>query len=234
MAHPVRLSRLLLLNAILLGTVAPATAGEIPWRLDYNAARKEAKEKNKPIILDFGTANCHWCKQLDTTTFRDPAIVKALTERFIPVKIDATKDSELAQALGITSFPTLVFAAPNGKIVGQQDGYIEAADFSRELNRLFGGEERRGSATPETNVQAGESKNEQERLALVCEKLTDALGNAYLELAESLIRKGQTQQAVACLEKAVRTCSGTQAAQLAQERMAQLRDGKGVVRTQMP
>ena len=54
------------------------------------------------------------------------AVVKALTEQFIPVKVNASRDPALAQALDITSFPTLVYAAPNGKILGQQDGYLDA------------------------------------------------------------------------------------------------------------
>src|SRR5258708_3224903 len=123
--------------SLLIGTAAPVAAEEVPWRYDYNAARKEAKDRNKPIVLDFGTANCHWCKQLDASTFRDPAVIKALTEHVIPVKIDAGKEPELAQALGINSYPTLIFAAPNGKILGQQDGHIEAAAFSRLLDRLL-------------------------------------------------------------------------------------------------
>jgi uncharacterized protein YyaL (SSP411 family) len=237
---------------LLIGTAAPVAAEEVPWRYDYNAARKEAKDRNKPIVLDFGTANCHWCKQLDASTFRDPAVIKALTEHVIPVKIDAGKEPELAQALGINSYPTLIFAAPNGKILGQQDGYIEAAAFSRQLDRLFGSGDRSNSKPSETNVQAGDrarraqeakakDEKEPERLAQVCEKLIDSLGNAYLELAESLLRKGQAEQALSYLEKAVRTCPGTQAAQLAQERIFQVRDqlakqpdAKGVVRTQMP
>jgi thioredoxin-like negative regulator of GroEL len=292
---PIRyLAAMILLSASLLfGTAAPVAAEDVPWRYDYNAARKEAKEKNKPIVLDFGTANCHWCKQLDMTTFRDPAIIKALTERFIPVKIDAGKNPELAQALGINSFPTLVFAAPNGKILGQHDGYIDAETFSRQLNRLVGDGSRPGlaSSSPETNVHTGDRaqrardllaqakeeyrqqndaaflercnlltasfagspeaaeaqrlaaqiKNEPERLAQVCERLTDSLGNTYLDLAESLLRKGQAQQALSYLEKTVRTCPGTHAAQLAQERLLEVRDqlarqadAKGVVRTQSP
>jgi thioredoxin-like negative regulator of GroEL len=294
MSHVRHLSEMILFStSLLLGTAAPVAAQDVPWRYDYNAARKEAKEKNKPIVLDFGTANCHWCKQLDATTFRDPGIIKALTDRFIPVKIDAGKDPELAQALGINSYPTLVFAAPNGKVLGQQDGYIEAAALSRQLDRLIGDGSRPDSASPlgETNVQDGDRaqrargllaqakeeyrqqndtaclehcnllttgfaglpeaaeaqrlaaqiKNEPERLAQVCEKLTDSLGNSYLELAESLLRKGQAQQAMSYLEKTVRTCPGTHAAQLAQERLLQVReqlarqpDAKGVVRTQMP
>jgi thioredoxin-like negative regulator of GroEL len=278
-------------TSLVLCTAGPLAAQEVPWRYDYSAARKEAKQKNKPIVLDFGTDNCHWCKQLDATTFRDPGIIKALSERIIPVKIDASKDPDLAQALGINSYPTLVFAGPNGKILGQQEGYIEAADLSRQLNRLFGSGDRLNSTSSETNVQAGDRarharemlarakeayrqqddagclehcnlltagfadlpeaaeaqrlavqiKNEPDRLAQVCEKLTDSLGNTYLELAESLLRKGQAQQALSYLEKAVRTCPGTHAAQLAQERIFQVRDQlarqpdvKGVIRTQMP
>jgi len=248
-----RLPQLVAFSAsLLLGTATPAPAEEVPWRYDYNAARKEAKEKNKPIVLDFGTANCHWCKQLDVTTFRDPAVIKVLTERFIAVKIDAGKEPDLALALGINSYPTLVFAAPNGKILGQQDGYIEAAGFRRQLDRLFGSGDRSDSKSSETNVQAGDrprraletkakEENEPERLAQVCEKLIDSLGNAYLDLAESLLRKGQAEQALSYLERTVRTCPGTQAAQLAQERIFLVReqltkqpDAKGVIRTQMP
>jgi thioredoxin-related protein len=267
--------------------VAPLSAQEVPWRFDYNAARKEAKEKNKPIVLDFGIDGCSPCKQLDATTFRDPAVVKALTERFIPVKVNASRDPGLAQALGINSFPTLVFAAPNGKILNQQDGYVDAAHFSRQLDQVVAD----GGAGPETNVQAADRvrrardllaqakedyraqndtsclehckqlttgyadlpeaaaagqlaakiKDDPERLALDCEKLTDALGSTFLELADSMTRKGQLQQALYYLEKTQRACPGTHAAQLAQERvfhvkdqLARQSDGQGVMRGQKP
>ncbi len=207
-----RLSGVVLFGLSLFAA-APLAAQEIPWRSDYNAARKEAKEKNKPILLDVGTTPCCWCDKLDATTFRDPAVVKVLTDHFIPVKINAVKDPKLVQALGIDSFPTLLFAAPNGKIVAQQDGYLEAVPLRRQLDRLVV----RGD---ETNVQDGDRT----RLLLAAEKLTDALGNTYLELADSLQRKGQLEQALSYLEKTVRTCPGTQPAQLAQERMYQLKE----------
>lgn len=264
-------------------------AQEVPWRLDYNAARKEAREKNKPIVLDFGTMDCFWCKKLDMTTFRDPAIVKALTEQFIPVKINADKDMTLAQALGINSYPTLVFAAPNGKILSQQDGYVDAAQFNQLLQR-YQADAARPTTAAEASVQPGDRprsardllaqvreefrtqndaecldhckalttkyadqpeaaeadrlaaqiRNNPERLAQACDRLSDTLGNAYLELAESLVRKGQGSQAISFLEKVVRTFPGTHAAQVAQERMYQLKDlarqseSKAVIRSQMP
>ena len=38
---------------------------EVQWRHDYDAARKEALDKNRPLLVDFGTPNCFWCRQLD-------------------------------------------------------------------------------------------------------------------------------------------------------------------------
>ena len=32
-----------------------AIAQEVEWRTDYNKARQEAVEKNRPLVLDFGT-----------------------------------------------------------------------------------------------------------------------------------------------------------------------------------
>jgi len=110
-------------------------AQEVQWRTDYAAARREAREKNLPVFMDFGTANCTWCKKLDVTTFRDPAIVKLLNEQFIPIKIDADRSKDLTHALEIKSFPTLVFATPEGRIIGVNEGFVDAAKFGQQLRR---------------------------------------------------------------------------------------------------
>src|SRR5438552_3978122 len=81
----------MLLGFVALALTGPAALGQGPtpaWRTDYNAARREATEKKRPLLLDFVTENCFWCKKLDSTTFRDPAIVALLNEQFIPIRID--------------------------------------------------------------------------------------------------------------------------------------------------
>jgi thioredoxin-related protein len=115
----------------------PAVAQEIQWRHDYNAARKEARETNRPIIIDFGTTDCIWCKKLDVSTFRDPAVVQTLNERFIPLKINAEQNPSLAQALEIHSFPTLVFATAEGKILSVNPGFVDAARLSQQLQHTL-------------------------------------------------------------------------------------------------
>ena len=56
-------------------------------------------DKNLPIVIDFSTQECHWCRMLETTTFRDPAVVKVLSRRFVALHLDAEKEADLAQHL---------------------------------------------------------------------------------------------------------------------------------------
>ena len=117
---------------------APALrAQDVEWRYDYNRARTEASEKSRPILLDFGTEHCVWCKQLDTRTFTDPEVRALLNERFIPLKIDGNRNPEFTDKLHIRNYPTLVFAAPDGRILGFQEGFVEPAKLREQLVRVL-------------------------------------------------------------------------------------------------
>lgn len=115
----------------------PALAQQIQWRTSYNQARQEAKEKNLPIFMDFGTDNCFWCDKLDATTFRDPAVVQMINSQFIPIKIHASKHPSLVKALNIHGFPTLVFATGMGKVVGVYPGYMPPAQFQGRAQQML-------------------------------------------------------------------------------------------------
>jgi thioredoxin-like negative regulator of GroEL len=131
------LGALILLSAPPVTAAAPEAAGDIQWRTDYMAARHEAQKKNRPLVIDFGTEHCYWCKRLDATTFRDETVLRVMKERFIALKVDAEKESGLAQALRIQSYPTIVIAAPDGKIIATQEGYVEAGRFHEQLQRAL-------------------------------------------------------------------------------------------------
>jgi thioredoxin-related protein len=114
-----------------------ACCQEVEWRTDYNKARQEATDKGKPLLLDFGTENCFYCKKLDATTFRDATVAGLLNKSFIPLKIDANRNTALADALHVDRFPTLVLAAPDGKILATQEGYVETARCQELLQRAL-------------------------------------------------------------------------------------------------
>jgi thioredoxin-related protein len=62
-----------------------------------------------------------------------------LNDRFIPLLIDADQDATLAQALHVQSYPTLVFAAPDGKVLAAQEGFVDATGFGRQLRQVLEG-----------------------------------------------------------------------------------------------
>jgi thiol-disulfide isomerase/thioredoxin len=124
-----------LIGAGLTMSSQPLHAQEIQWRPDYAQARLEAAKSYKPLLLDFGTEQCVWCKKLDATTFRDPNVIRLLNEKYIPVKIDGNRDAQLVQSLKIQSYPTLVFAAPDGHILGMNPGYMDANSMAKMLEQ---------------------------------------------------------------------------------------------------
>jgi thioredoxin-related protein len=123
----------ILLVLSLLAVPSLVCGQEVQWYRDLNAARNVAKNGNRPMVIDFGTVNCHWCKQLDATTLRDPRIVKLLAENFVAVKIDANKEPALAQSMGVTAFPTLIFARSDGTILGGHEGFVDVSRFHEQL-----------------------------------------------------------------------------------------------------
>src|SRR5258708_33877722 len=128
---------LLVAGSLFLGVPA-ASAEEIEWRTDYRKARQGAADKDRPLVVDVGTEQCYWGKQLDQRTFQDPAVVALLNERFIPLRVNDQVAPELAQALRIQSYPTIVLANAEGKILGYQEGFVEAPRVKERLQRAIG------------------------------------------------------------------------------------------------
>src|SRR5262245_55150493 len=95
------------------GAVRAQGPQAIKWRTDYAQARKEALDKNLPLIVDFVMQGCVPCKKLEETTFRDAKVMGLINEKFIPLKIEQEKDAELVSKLRINGFPTIMLAGPD-------------------------------------------------------------------------------------------------------------------------
>jgi thioredoxin-related protein len=219
-----------------------SSAQEVSWRADYNTARREAQEKGLPLMLDFGTENCFWCRRLEESTFRDPGILSLLNDRFVSLKVDAGRNTFLTDALRIQSFPTIVLAAPDGKILGTFEGYMEAGRFQDVLQTALA-----NLSTPEwmtrdyqEAAKAISMANYARAATLLKAVLADDKGSAVQlkarqlfsdleqQAAARLTRARQLEEKNQCLEAAdaygelARIYAGTQAATDGEQALAAL------------
>jgi tetratricopeptide (TPR) repeat protein len=236
------IARTCLTVAVLAALASVAGAQEIRWRYDYNAARKEAVDKGLPLILDFGTQNCFWCRKLDESTFSDPTVAAVMNKQYIPLKIDADREPSLVQALRITAYPTVVLAGPDGKILGSVEGFQEAPRFHENLLRALA-----AVSNPEWMLRDYQAATKAigaadyaRAVALLKSIVEDARGRPVQRKAGQLLKdleqqaasrlararqlsdRGQTAEAMDTLTDTVRVFAGTQAATEAGEMLTSL------------
>jgi thioredoxin-related protein len=123
---------------------------EVKW-LSFDEGLKKARAEKKPMLVDFYTDWCHWCKVLDEKTFQDPAVAKKLAENYVTVRIDAedgTKTAnykgqvytniELTRAFQVTGFPSLGFFETTGEPITIVPGFVPPETFINILGYIEG------------------------------------------------------------------------------------------------
>ena len=109
------------------------------WQTDYEQALATAKAANKCVLLNFtGSDWCPPCIQMEKAVFSKAAFLNYAKENLVLVELDfprrkalpakVTEQNErLADQYGIenSGYPTVVLLNPDGKILGQLEGYAE-------------------------------------------------------------------------------------------------------------
>ena len=112
-------------------------ASAIGWERDFETALARAGSDRKPVMLDFYTTWCGWCKRLDQTTLADGQVQKALAG-VVPLRLDAEREGrELAQRYGVRSFPTIIFLDASGQEIERIPGFVGPDAFLQRLDEVF-------------------------------------------------------------------------------------------------
>jgi len=127
-----------------------AKSNGIEW-LTYDKGLAKAKAEGKPVIIDFYTDWCGYCKKMDRSTFQDPKIVGFMKDKFVAVRVNGDEKTKmvshegemmsertLTKAYGVRGFPTFWFLDSEGKKIGPAPGYKSTDNFLPLLEYVSG------------------------------------------------------------------------------------------------
>lgn len=103
---------------------------------DYRPGIERARSEGRPVLVAFVTDWCGYCRKLESTTWRDPAVRERLA-RLVAVKVDAEETrerhgvagGELARRFGVRGYPTLLLLDSDGAVVSRAGGYLDPRGF---------------------------------------------------------------------------------------------------------
>lgn len=127
-----------------------AVAGGEGWSSDFAAAKKEAAESKKDLLIDFtGSDWCGWCIKLNKEVFSQELFKAGVKDKFVLVELDYPKDKsklsaatikqneELGEKYQVQGYPTILLTDADGKpfaATGYQEGGPEA--YVKHLDEL--------------------------------------------------------------------------------------------------
>ncbi len=105
------------------------------WRDSWNAALKEAKEANRPLVLELYMEGCPHCQRLHQETHADQDVAKALNTKFIPVRLEGRGHMDIVKQFNVTGAPTTLIFSPDGKDLHRFAGFYPPAEYLKELEK---------------------------------------------------------------------------------------------------
>jgi uncharacterized protein len=95
----------------------PNRAHEIEWRPWGAAVFAAARDGRKPLLLSISAVWCHWCHVMDETSFSDPAVIAAVNERFVAVRVDNDRRPDVNRRYNMGGWPTIAFLTHRGDVL---------------------------------------------------------------------------------------------------------------------
>jgi len=110
-------------------------AHEIAWQPWSAHAFETAQREDKPILLAISAVWCHWCHVMDETSYSDPAIIAAINERYVPVRVDNDRRPDVNARYNQGGWPTTAFLTPQGTLLAGAT-YMPPAQMSQALAQI--------------------------------------------------------------------------------------------------
>ena len=97
----------------------------VNWKAWNDKTLKEAKEKQKLMLISVGYSACHWCHVMEHESFEDSTVAALMNKNYVNIKIDREERPDIDQVYmsavqlmtGRGGWPMNVIALPDGRPV---------------------------------------------------------------------------------------------------------------------
>lgn len=128
----------LVILLISLSSAFAANIGDLQFSDDFGALLSASQTSRRPLLIDFYTDWCVWCKVLADSTMPDPYVQRFL-RNFELGKINAELDTAVADRYRVRSFPTVLLLNSQGEEIDRIVGYLPPEEFVTAIvNSLAG------------------------------------------------------------------------------------------------
>ncbi len=109
-------------------------AHALTWQT-YESAVADAKKSNKIIMIDAVRTGCHYCADMEHNVFDDPKVSAWIEARFIPVKINISKE-QMPLGIDVAMTPTFYFINSEAVLIKRIPGSWSWEDFESMLSTI--------------------------------------------------------------------------------------------------
>ncbi|MCB1176955.1 MAG: thioredoxin family protein [Leptospiraceae bacterium] len=124
------------MKALIFFLIPFSLFSEITWGPSFQTGLDSAKEQKKPIIIDFYTDWCGYCKVLENKIFPNPIVEKELNN-FITIRINGDEHPEIADKYRVSGYPTILFLDKNGAYLDRITGLPDANFMQKKLLDVY-------------------------------------------------------------------------------------------------
>src|SRR5580704_5768169 len=109
----------------------------IAWRPWSDSVFAQAKIAGRFVLLDLGTVWCHWCHVMEEVTYRDPAVINLVGQRYLAVRVDADARPDLSNRYEDYGWPATIVFNGDGTEIVKRRGYLPPGQMASMLQAII-------------------------------------------------------------------------------------------------